>query len=52
MWRRYAFVRQSDQSDCGAAALATITLHHRVPIGLEKMRDLAGTWPEPHFLVQ
>ena len=43
MWRRYACVRQNDQSDCGAAALATITLHHRVPIGLQQMRDLAGT---------
>ena len=43
MWRRYAFVRQNDQSDCGAAALATIALHHRVPIGLQHMRDLAGT---------
>ena len=41
--RRYAFVRQDDQSDCGAAALATIALHHRVPVGLQQMRDLAGT---------
>jgi len=43
MMRRYALVRQDDQSDCGAAALATIALHHRVPIGLQRMRDLAGT---------
>ena len=43
MLRRYAFVRQNDQSDCGAAALATIALHHRIPIGLQQMRDLAGT---------
>jgi ATP-binding cassette, subfamily C, bacteriocin exporter len=43
MWRRYAFVRQNDGSDCGAAALATLALHHRVPIGLQQMRDLAGT---------
>src|SRR5262249_39295232 len=41
--RRYAFVRQNDQSDCGAAALATIALHYRLPIGLQQMRDLAGT---------
>ena len=41
--RRYAFVRQDDQSDCGAAALATIALHHRLPVGLQQMRDLAGT---------
>ena len=31
---RYAFVRQNDQSDCGAAALATVARHHRRPIGL------------------
>ncbi|MBI2920610.1 MAG: peptidase domain-containing ABC transporter [Planctomycetes bacterium] len=39
----YACVRQHDQSDCGAAALATVALHHRLPIGLQKMRSLAGT---------
>src|SRR6516162_8169827 len=43
MFRRYACVRQRDQSDCGAAALATLAVHHRRPIGLEAMRDLAGT---------
>jgi len=41
--RRYVLVRQSDPSDCGAAALATIALHHRLPIGLQHTRDLAGT---------
>jgi HlyB family type I secretion system ABC transporter len=41
--RRYAFVRQNDQSDCGAAALAMIARHHRTPVGLQQMRDLAGT---------
>jgi ATP-binding cassette subfamily B protein len=43
MFRKYACVRQHDQSDCGAAALATVALHHRRPLGLEQMRDLAGT---------
>ena len=43
MWRRYAFVRQHDQSDCGAAALATVAVHYRRPVGLEQMRDLTGT---------
>src|SRR5262245_32637240 len=43
MLRRYACVRQIDQSDCGAAALATIALHYRRPIGLQQLRDLAGT---------
>ena len=43
MRRPYACVRQSDQSDCGAAALATIALHYRRPIGLQRLRELAGT---------
>jgi ATP-binding cassette subfamily B protein len=43
MFRRYACVRQRDLSDCGAAALATLAVHHRRPIGLEALRDLAGT---------
>jgi ATP-binding cassette subfamily B protein len=43
MLRRYACVRQTDQSDCGAAALATVALHYRRPLGLQQLRDLAGT---------
>ena len=43
MFRRYAWVRQNDQSDCGAAALATLARHHRRPLSVERMRDLAGT---------
>ena len=43
MWNRYRCVRQVDQSDCGAAALATVSLHHRLPVSLQRMRDLAGT---------
>ena len=43
MWRRYACVRQTDASDCGAAALATLALHHRLPVGLQQLRDLTGT---------
>ncbi len=39
----YAFVRQNDQSDCGAAALATVAMHHGLSIGLQQMPDLAGT---------
>ena len=41
--RRYACVRQADQSDCGPAALATIALHHKVRVGREKLRDISGT---------
>ncbi|HZP17398.1 MAG TPA: cysteine peptidase family C39 domain-containing protein, partial [Terriglobales bacterium] len=36
-------VRQSDQSDCGAAALASIARYYRMPLGLQQLRDLAGT---------
>src|SRR5262245_9208982 len=43
MFRRYACVRQADQSDCGAAALATVALHYRRPIGVQQLRELAGT---------
>ncbi|HKA92094.1 MAG TPA: peptidase domain-containing ABC transporter, partial [Haliangiales bacterium] len=43
MLRRYACVRQTDLTDCGPAALATVALHHGVRLGREKLRDLAGT---------
>jgi ATP-binding cassette subfamily B protein len=43
LFRRYVFVRQDDQSDCGAAALATVALHHGRPIALQQLRELAGT---------
>ena len=43
MVRRSPFIRQADQSDCGAAALAMIALHHRRPVGLQAVRDLVGT---------
>lgn len=43
MRKKYPCVRQVDQSDCGAAALATVSLYYDVPIALQRMRDLAGT---------
>ena len=43
MWRRFRLVRQEDQSDCGAAALATVALYHRPRVSLQQLRDLAGT---------
>ena len=43
MFGKFACVRQRDMVDCGAAALATVALHYRRPIGLEQMRDLTGT---------
>src|SRR5262249_5795802 len=43
MFRRYHCVRQTGQSDCGAAGLATIALYYRRPMALQQLRDLAGT---------
>ncbi len=43
MFKRYHCVRQTDGSDCGAAALATIARQHGREFGLETMRELAGT---------
>ena len=43
MFQRYVCIRQRDMMDCGAAALATVALHYRRPIGLEQLRELAGT---------
>src|SRR5712691_7060816 len=43
MLRRYACVRQTDQSDCGAAALATVALHYRRPVSLPELRKLTDT---------
>ncbi len=43
MWRRYKLVRQNDQADCGAAALASLARHYRRPISLEHLRDLSQT---------
>jgi ATP-binding cassette subfamily B protein len=43
VFRRYPYVRQHDQSDCGAAALAMVAQHHRRALSLEQARMLAGT---------
>ncbi|HEY2787386.1 MAG TPA: peptidase domain-containing ABC transporter [Fimbriiglobus sp.] len=43
LFRRYACVKQNDQSDCGPASLAAIALHYKCPMRLQQMRDLAGT---------
>ncbi|MBM3999732.1 MAG: peptidase domain-containing ABC transporter [Planctomycetes bacterium] len=43
MFHRHAVVRQNDASDRGAAALATVAVHYRRPVGLQHLRDLSGT---------
>jgi ATP-binding cassette, subfamily C, bacteriocin exporter len=40
---KYVCVRQQDQSDCGAAALATVAKFYKRPIPVQFLRDLAGT---------
>ena len=43
MFHRNTLIRQTDESDCGAAALASVALHYRKPVALQKVRQLAGT---------
>lgn len=43
MFHKFPIVRQHDETDCGAAALATVALYYRMPVGLQSVRELAGT---------
>ncbi len=43
MFGKYVCVRQQDETDCGPAVLATIALHYRMPVPVQKLRALAGT---------
>ncbi|MEO1996873.1 MAG: cysteine peptidase family C39 domain-containing protein [Planctomycetaceae bacterium] len=43
MRRTYRTVKQEDQTDCGAAALASVALFHGLQVGVQQMRDFAGT---------
>ncbi len=38
----YASVLQQDQTDCAAAALATVAAHYGVKVGIGRIRDLVG----------
>ncbi|HYE06943.1 MAG TPA: peptidase domain-containing ABC transporter [Planctomycetota bacterium] len=40
---RYACIRQHDQFDCGAAALATVAKQHGLTLGIGRIRELVGT---------
>jgi ATP-binding cassette subfamily B protein len=40
--RRFPFLRQHDETDCGSACLGMICKHYGMPIGLGRLRDLAG----------
>ncbi|MFV2066768.1 MAG: ABC transporter transmembrane domain-containing protein, partial [Pirellulales bacterium] len=43
-WRRWCFpfIPQHEEVDCGAASLAMIAAHHGRPVGVSRLRDLAG----------
>lgn len=43
MWRRYKCVRQTDETDCGPAALATLVLHHGRSVSRQQLREMTGT---------
>jgi ATP-binding cassette, subfamily B, bacterial HlyB/CyaB len=40
--KRYPYVAQHDETDCGAACLAMITAHYGVPVGVARLRDMAN----------
>ena len=41
--RRYAFVEQHSEEDCGAACVATVARHYGKKVPLQRVRDLVGT---------
>ncbi len=43
MLERYPCIRQRDETDCGAAVLATVARCHGLPLSVAYIRDLAGT---------
>jgi subfamily B ATP-binding cassette protein HlyB/CyaB len=40
--RRFAWVQQAEEMDCGAASLAMICKHYEIPMTLGKLRELAN----------
>lgn len=40
--RRFPFLRQRDETDCGAACLGMICKHYGLSVGLGRLRDMAG----------
>jgi HlyB family type I secretion system ABC transporter len=39
--RRYPFIHQHDETDCGATCMAMITATYGVPVGVARLRDMA-----------
>ncbi len=40
--RKFPFLKQHDASDCGAACLSMVCKYYRMPIGLNRLRDMAN----------
>ena len=41
-WFRFPFLKQHDQSDCGAACLGMMCKYYKMPIGLNRLRDMSN----------
>ena len=39
---RFPFLKQHDQSDCGAACLGMICKYYKMPVGLNRLRDMSN----------
>jgi len=44
--KRFALVEQAEEMDCGAACLAMICKHHKIPMTLGKLREMANVTSE------
>lgn len=44
--KRFEFVEQAEEMDCGAACLAMICKHYKIPLSLGKLRELANVTTE------
>lgn len=44
--RHFALVEQAEEMDCGAACLAMLCRHHKIPMTLGKLRELANVTTE------
>lgn len=43
MFKKYCFINQNDEKDCGTTCLAIIAKHYGLRVSLSKLRETAGT---------
>lgn len=43
MLKKYCFINQNDEKDCGTTCLAIISKHYGLRVSLSKLREIAGT---------